>query len=296
MENIATKLSTSLASAVERVAPSLLRIEGQRSGATAVAWSDAGIVLASRHFIDREDSFEAVSSDGTRRRAELVGRDAGTDLAIFRAENPLLAVPSWTDLDDVRVGHIVVAVGRASRSLRASFGIVRALGDGYRTHAGGKIERYVEAQIAPEPGISGSVLVDTEGRALGVVTAGLRRGRLVVVPRVTLARVVASVVSHGRVQRGYLGVSAYPVRLPGTTDDTALMLMAIEPGGPAEQAGLLLGDIVLSLDGERLTRVSDLVSVLDEDRSGRSVKADLLRAGQKIELSVTVGARAVEDG
>jgi S1-C subfamily serine protease len=286
-------LSDHLASLVERTAPSVVRVDGRRFPASGLAWSE-DLVLTTAHAVERDASL-SVTMEGDPLPATLVGRDPGTDLALLRVEGKL--VPARTgDGEGLKVGHLVLALGRPGRTVRARLGVVSALGGEVRLPGGGRLERYLESDVDPRRGFSGGPLVGTGGEVLGVNTGALLRGTLVTVSTVTLRRVVEGILS-GRNQRGYLGIGSMPVRLPAHLVEragapTGLLVTAVEPGSPAETAGLSLGDVILSLDGVAVGDLSDLLAFLAEDRAGKVIAARVLRGGAVQELTVTVGVRS----
>jgi S1-C subfamily serine protease len=200
-------------------------------------------------------------------------------------------------LDGLRVGQLVLALARPGRTLRATLGILSAAGEGWRTRAGGQIDRYLQADVRVWPGFSGGPLVDVSGTALGLNTAAMRRGPSLTIPAATLRRVVDTLLAYGRVRRGYLGVGAHPVRLPAAVSqqvgrDLGLLLVSVEPGSPAERAGLFLGDVIVAVDGQAVGRVEDLLAVLTADRVGSTVPARIVRGGQLQDLNIVIGERA----
>lgn len=293
-----TALSNSLASIVERVAPSIVRVEARRRhGATGFVWSTEGHILTSHHAIEREGSITVGLADGRTAPAELVGRDPSTDLALLKAELPGLVPLTPVPLEGLQVGHLVLAIGRPGRTARATLGIVSALGEGWRTYAGGRIDRYLETDADLPPGFSGGALVDTQGRCLGLLTAALSRNAAVAVPGETLTRVAQSLRQPGGIRRGYLGVGAHPVRLPqnlwaraGT--EGGLIFLTIEPDGPADRAGLMMGDVLVSLGGQPLHSIEELMGYLGDEKVEAQVQARVLRAGEVRELPITLGKRS----
>ena len=297
MSNAAQEFSDALADAVERVSPSVVRVEsGRRRPASGVVWSADGLVITSAHGLEREEGLEVVLESGQTRAAVLVGADLASDLALLRTEGEALPTPERAPATSIRRGQLVLALSRPGRTVRSNLGVVSALADEWRAPGGGKIERYIQTDVAVEPGFSGGPLLDASGRLLGLNSAALLRATAMTLPVVTLERVVAALLSHGRIQRGYLGVSSTPARLPqgvasSVGQGVGLVLTALQPGGPAEQAGLMLGDVLLGLDTERLESIADLQAAL-EDRATRSVPARILRAGALQVLPVTPSARS----
>jgi S1-C subfamily serine protease len=289
-------LSNALADAVEAAGASVVHVDGRRRrGSSGVVWSD-GVVVTADHTVERDEDLAVRLPDGSRVAATLAGRDPGSDLAVLRAETPSLAAPSWAEPGSVRVGHLALCVSRPGRGLRAELGVVAALGEGWRTPAGGRIDQWLATDIPIRWGFSGSLLLDAGGRALGINSAGLLRGESLTVPAPTVRRVVESLLAHGRVRRGYLGIAAQPVRLPGAVAEragqpTGLLVMAVEAGSPAEAAGLVLGDVLLALDGQPAGDFGELLAQLSEERVGSEATLKILRAGEVVERRVEIGAR-----
>jgi S1-C subfamily serine protease len=290
-------LSQELAEAVVVAGRHVVRIEGRRRGpSSGVMWSADGLVVTNDHVLERDEGIGVGLPDGAAATAKVVGRDPGTDLALLRVEASGLESPAWAEEDGLRVGFIGLAVSRPGRSARARLGIVSALGDHWRTPAGGRIDRYIETDLAIEVGFSGSALVGADGRLLGLNTAGLIRGTSLAVPPTTVRRVAEALLAHGEVPRGYLGIGTYPVELPAglhesTGQTAALLVVSVQPGSAAATAGLVLGDALLALDDHRLTHPRQLVALLDEERIGKEVVLRIVRAGEPREVPLTIGTR-----
>jgi S1-C subfamily serine protease len=290
-------LSNTLASMVEATANSIVRVEARaHRGSSGVVYAADGVVLTAHHAVEREEGVHVALADGSSHEAQLVGRDPGTDLAVLRIDAKDLAPAKWGDFASLKVGHLAVTLARPGRTIRASLGIIGALGDEIRTPAGGKLERYVQTDITPQHGFSGGLVVDLDGRALGLNTSGLFRDVNVAIPPSTVKRVVDELLAHGEIRRGYLGVGVYPVRLGSAAEQKlngqrfGLILVALEPGSPAEKAGLFMGDVLVALDGQALVRPFDLSALLEE-RVGKSVSAKVLRSGAFVDVTVTPGQR-----
>jgi len=297
MSDFLRNLSDAMAGIVESAGRSVVRVEGRRRlAASGVVWSADGVILTAHHVVHADDEIGIALPDGNSAGARLVGRDPSTDLAVLRTDAPGLVAAERTAGQELHVGHLVLALGRPGRTVQATLGIVSALGGEWRTPAGGMVDRYLQTDVVMYPGFSGGPLVDVGGRLVGMNTSALLRGVSLAVPVPTLERVVESLLTHGRVRRGYLGVGAQPVRLPQAIaqqlgQETGLLLASVNAGGPADTAGLLLGDTLVSMDGQPLRHMDDLVAALGGDRIGQEARIRLLRGGQIQEIGVVIGAR-----
>ncbi len=292
--SVLEQVSESMAEAVARGGAGVARIEGRCSRASAVVFGGDGLLVTAAHALEGSESVEVTLGDGRTLTAKVLGTDRGTDLAVLKVDATDLAAPEWSDTAQVKVGHLVLTLGRPGRNPRATLGMVSAVGEGYRTMAGGTIDRYIEVDGSLPRGFSGGALADTSGRLLGMNTAGLGRGGGTI-PTETLRRMVPELAANGKVGRGYLGVEVVPGRLPEGLVEAAgqrrgLLVAALEPGGPAETGGLLQGDLLLAVDGQRVERPGDLVAVLG-GRVRASVTVRIIRAGEPKEVVLTTGAR-----
>jgi len=228
--------------------------------------------------------------------ATLVGRDPTTDLALLRLGNRTGPSTDWTGTGALKVGHLVLALGRPGRTVRAVLGIVAAFGESWRTSAGGVIDNYIQTDASSPPGFSGGPLVDVEGKVLGVTSSGLVRGATVTVPTSTVKAVVDELLKRGRISRGYLGVGIQPARLPADVSrqvgqETGLLIISVDPGSPGEKAGLVLGDTILALGEKPVRHWDDLLASLGKDQIGATVPVRVLRAGRLQEVKATIGER-----
>lgn len=288
-------LSNELAGAVERIAPSIVAVHARRRlPSTGIHWRP-GIVVTAEHTVRAEDGL-TVETEGRSHPATLVGRDPGTDLAVLKITTDLDGPPAPRGDDGaLRVGHMVLALGYGPR---ASWGVISALGPRWRTWRGGEIDRLVRLDLVLYPGFSGGPLVDAAGHVVGVNTSALARDSRLAVPVTTVGRVVDELLRQGHVSRGYLGIGMQPVRLPeglraglGLPGDGGLIVVTVEPDGPAARAGLLLGDVLVALDGVPTADLDDVQGRLGGDRIGTTVTALVVRAGARAEVRVTVGER-----
>ncbi len=305
MTEILQDLSDALAATVEAAGSSVVRVEARRRlPASGIIWSSDGVIVTAYHVVERDENISVGLPDGQSVPATLVGRDPTTDLAVLRAQVPTasgaqvpsLTQPTQANLDNLHVGHLVLALGRPGRTAQATLGIVSALGESWRTPAGGQIDHYLQTDVVMYPGFSGGPLVDAAGQVLGLNTSALLRGISLTVPTPTLSEVVQTLLTHGRVRRGYLGVGAQPVRLPAGLgqqlgQETGLLLVSVEPGSPADQGGLLLGDTIVAFDEQPVRHMDDLLALLSSDRVGETMPVRIVRGGQVQELKVVVGER-----
>jgi S1-C subfamily serine protease len=293
------QVSDALAVAVETASASTVRIEARRRfPASGIVWSSDGVIVTAHHVVEQEDAIQIGLADGQTVAATLVGRDPTTDVAVVRVQTVELTPPAWVEVEAnrLRVGHLVLAVGRPGRTVQATLGVINTLGDSWRTSAGGSIDRYVQTDVVMYPGFSGGPLLNAAGEVVGMSTSGLLRDASLTVPVPTLRRVVEMLLAHGRVRRGFLGVSTQPVRLPAALaeslgQETGLLLTAVEPTGPAEEGGLVLGDALVGLDGQPVRQHDDLLALMASDRIGTTVPVRIIRSGQVQELQVRIGER-----
>lgn len=298
MSEVLSSLSDALAATVQAASAGVVRVEGRsRLPASGIVWSPDGVIVTAHHVVERDGNIGVGLPDGHTVPATLVGRDPSTDLAVLRAQATGLTPPAWTESDGLRVGHLVLALGRPGPSVLATLGIVSALGQGWSTPIGGRLDRYLQTDVTMYPGFSGGPLVDVEGRVVGLNSSALLRGITLTIPTPTLDRVVDTLLAHGRIRRGYLGVGAQPVRLPEALatqldQETGLLLVSVVPGGPAEQGSLFLGDIIVSLAGRPVRHLDDLLALLGEAQVGIPASVRIVRGGQLQELSVIIGERS----
>jgi S1-C subfamily serine protease len=287
-------LSNGLATAVDRASRAVVAVNARpRLASTGIHWRP-GVVVTADHTVKLDEQITITTAEGRRVTATLAGRDPGTDLAVLRA--PELSAPTAAigDAAALRVGHIVLALGHGPR---ASWGVVSALGGRWRTWRGGELDQLLRPDLVLYPGFSGGPLVDAQGQVVGVNTSGLSRQMALAVPASTVIRVTDELLQKGRVARGYLGVGLQPVRLPESlrrqeqgSREVGLIVVNVEPDGPAARAGLFIGDVLVALDGSPVGDTDDVQTVLGQ-RVGSTITAALIRAGAAKDVSVTVGER-----
>jgi S1-C subfamily serine protease len=289
-------LSDQLVEAIASVEPSVVQVHGRRRPVSGIAYS-ANSVLTTTRALGRGDGVRVTTSSGQSASAELAGWDPASGIALLRVPE-LTLKPAVASDAAARVGQIAIGVGRSwSNGLTASAGIVAIVGGPLRTGRGQALEQVIRVTTPMHDGFAGGAVVGADGRVIGIATAAQIRGFAVVVPAPIAWKSGAHVLEHGRPRMGFLGVSAQPVSLPegqrgDKGRDRGLLVLAITPGAPAAKAGVLVGDIILELDGQAIASTDDLLRLLAGDRVGRSVPLRLLRGGAEQELPVTVGDRA----
>lgn len=288
------ELSNALGDAVARTASGVLPVHhGPRGTATGIVFDEHHVVVAARA-LEPDDTVE-VTLAGERLPASVVGADPASDLAVLRVERSLAPLGHADDAA-IRPGHLVVAVAQGSRGARARLGIVSRIGGAWHLAGGPSIARYFETDILPVPDFAGSALIDATGALVGINAPGPVRGSLVTLPVAALATIVQALVAHGRVRRAKLGVALQRVALPAATatrhgTSQGLIVLGVAAGGPAERAGVLVGDIVLAVDGTKVQRVEELQAVLDETKIDVETRVELVRAGTEATLVLKPEAR-----
>jgi S1-C subfamily serine protease len=295
-----TTLSDQMADAIDQVAPSIVAVQGGRChSASGLVWQ-ADLVVTVDQAVRHEDDVTVTLAEGQTVTATLVGRDSSTDLAVFRVANADLPIPSLSEMT-LRVGHLVLGAGRSGEgNLSASLGLISRLGGSWRSWQGGQIDQFIRPHFLSHHGAMGTTLLDSQGRVIGLNTTGPRR-MMLTIPAATIQRVADQLLQTGRIGRGYLGVRMQTVPISerlvqslSLTHREGVLLLTVEPDSPADQAGLLMGDILIALEAQPITEVSDVQFMLSSDRIGQTLTAQLVRGGTLIELLVTVGERSAE--
>ncbi|NJO79504.1 MAG: serine protease [Cyanobacteria bacterium RM1_2_2] len=290
-------LSNQFADAIEQVGQAIVAINAkQRCGASGVYWQD-GIVVTVDQAVRREEDIPITLAEAQTVSATVVGRDSSTGLAVLRVPSLPAATLSLSNLS-LRVGHLVLGAGRSSDgNLSASMGMISRLGESWQTWQGGQIDQWIRPHLLASHGIAGTALLDSQGALIGINITAPRHLTLTV-PHTTVQRVVNQLLQTGRIARGYLGIGMQPVAIParlseslGLSQSEGVMILSVEANSPADEAGLLIGDVVVALDTQPITDVSDVRLMLNSDRIGQSLSVRVIRAGATVELTVTVGER-----
>jgi S1-C subfamily serine protease len=289
MANELTALSSELADVVGKVGNSVVAVDARpRFGSSGVIWRP-GIVVTAEHTVRREEEITVTLPDGTSATASEVGRDPGTDLAVLKVEGASagsLVVAAGEPVP----GNLALSIGRSPDSgVNATMGIVSAVSGSWRTWRGGRLDRYIRLDLTLYPGSSGGLVVNTKGEAIGIATSALSRIAGLAIPASTVNRVLDELLSRGHVARGYLGVGLQPVELPD--HQKGLIVLSLEPDGPAAKSGVLIGDVMVSLDGKAVEDTDNIQTVLEKHTVGQTVLAGLIRGGVAQDVAIVIGER-----
>lgn len=277
-------LSASLADLVARTAPALVSVHSHRSRGSGFVWKSGLIVTADEALAD-EGEVSIKLGDGTEHKAAFAGRDHTTDIALLRVDAksvaPIKLVPAAPPL-----GSLAVVVAAERGAPTASLGLVSLVGDRWRSLRGGDIDARIELDVRLRHSHQGGLALDAAGQAIGMAVLGPRR--VIVIPAATIERVAARLETHGRIARGYLGLGLQPVRLD---EGVGAMVMSVDKDGPANAAGIKQGDVIVSLNEEKLTGVRSLMRALGSDSVGAVIDVAVRRAGEPARFKLTVGER-----
>ena len=293
MENELAVLSGRIAAVVEAAGGSVVAVHARpRFSSSGVIWRP-GIIVTAEHTIRREEEITITLPDGSTRAATLAGTDAGTDLAVLKLSDAG-GRPAGPAASGTRPGSLALNIGRSQNSgVNATFGVISAVSGSWRTWRGGRLDQYIRLDLTLYPGSSGGLVIDSSGATIGIATSVLSRIAGLAIPASTVNRVLDEILSRGRVSRGYLGVGLQPVQL--SDHHKALIVLSLEPGGPAAQAGVLIGDILLKLGGKPVSDTDDIQTALESHLVGQTVDAALLRGGDSKQIAITVGERPGRD-
>jgi len=299
-----SELSSQLAAAVETAGNFVVAIHARRRiPSSGILWRP-GVIVSASHTVRRDEDISVTLPSGESAAATIAGRDAATDLIALHVTGAESHAAAKADAEAVRVGSLALAVGRPGRNVTASFGIISAVSDSWRSWQGGgaRVDRVLRLDLAIYDGFSGGPLVDASGAVLGLDNSALARGMPMALPATAVDRVLDELLERGHVRRPFIGVAVQPVVLPASlvrqhqlAHDTALLILSVADASPAESAGIIVGDALLQANGQPLRRPTDLLDELSSAAHGSSLTLTFLRGGAVSSVSITPadrGARA----
>ena len=280
-------LSGALAGLVAGAAPAVVSVHSHQSHSSGFVWRSGLIVTADEALADEGDVAVGFP-DGRTLPARVAGRDPTTDIALLRIEQANLSSAALNRAE-IATGAVAVVVGAEDEGPTAAFGVVSCSGGPWRSMRGGEIDARLELAIALRQRAEGGLALDAGGRPFGMAVFGPRR-RVLVIPTATIERVAARLETHGRIARGYLGLGLQPVAVDGG-DGSGAMVMSVDPKGPGALAGVHQGDIIITWNGEPIRHLRSVLRALGADSVGRQITLGLRRAGERQQVSLTIGER-----
>ncbi len=293
------ELSNALAQTTEHAAASVVAIHSEaRGSSSAVIWRD-GVIVTAEHALRRDEEIQAMLPDGRVVNATLAGRDPSTDLAVLKCAEAGNRRIEVGDASTIKPGSITLVVGRTRASGPvAALGVVSLVVAERRTWTGSSLSPYIRLDVGLQPTAVGGAVVDVRGKILGIASPRFARFGAIAIPAATVDRVAETLLKKGRIPRGYLGVALQPVRLPDHlrqslqhNEKTAAIILEVEADGPAHKAGIVIGDILVSLAGQPVSRPESVQLHLQAENIGKSLGAKIVRGGAIRDMSVTVGER-----
>jgi S1-C subfamily serine protease len=278
--------STALSDLVVATAPSVVAVHSHRSRSSGFVWRP-GLVVTASEALAEEGEISVALPGGDTVAAALVGRDPTTDVALLRIDGTQLK-PATLDSATVAPGALAVVVGAQDGAPTAALGVVSLAGPGWRSMRGGEIDARIELDVSLRRSGEGGLALDAAGRAFGMAVFGPRR-HVLVIPAATIERVAGKLETHGRIARGYLGLGLQPAKL----DDGGVgaMVMSVDANGPGAAAGVRQGDVIVAWDGQPIRSVQAMLRALGPNAVGSAVSLSLKRAGEPLEVSLTIAER-----
>jgi len=293
------ELSNALAQATERAATSAVAVHTEsRGSASGVIWR-AGIIVTAEHALRRDEDIQLTLPDNRVVAAALVGRDPSTDLAVLKCPEAPSNAAVQGDVATLKPGSLTLVVGRTRASGPvAALGVVSLVAPERRTWTGAALVPYIRLDVGLQPTAIGGAVVDAQGRIVGIATPRFARFGAIAIPAPAVDRVVDTLLKKGHIPQGYLGVGLQPVLLPDAlrqslqrTEKTAAIVLEVEPESPAHKAGIVIGDILITLAGRPVARLEDVHSQLHGEAIGKPLALKFVRGGAAQEVNIVVSER-----
>jgi S1-C subfamily serine protease len=293
------ELSNALAQATDRAASSVVAVHTERRGSSSgIVWR-SGVIVTSEHALRRDEEIQVTLPNGRVVSASLAGRDPSTDIAVLKCAEASNAAPEFGDVAALKPGSLTLVVGRTRASGPvAALGVVSLVAPDRRNWTGSSIVPYIRLDVGLQPTAVGGAVIDAHGRTVGLATPRFARFGAIAVPASSINKITDTLLQKGRIPRGYLGVGLQPVRLPDALRDklqwnekTAAIVMDVHPGGSADKAGIVIGDILISMDGQPVTGLEDVQSHLAGEAIGKTLPLKFVRGGAIQAGSIVVAER-----
>jgi S1-C subfamily serine protease len=293
------ELSNALAQATDRAAASAVAIHTEARGSSSgVVWRP-GVIVTAEHALRRDEEIHATLPDGLTVPAALAGRDPSTDLAVLKCAEAGTAVTELGNLAALKPGSLTLVIGRTRASGPvAALGVVSLVAPERRTWTGASLTPYIRLDVNLQPTAAGGAVIDAHGRVVGIATPRFARFGAIAIPAPAVNAAVDTLLQKGHIPRGYLGVGLQPVRLPEAlrqslqrSEKSAAIVLEVEPEGPAHKAGIVIGDIFVSLADRPVTRLEDVHSQLHGEAIGKPLALKFVRGGAVQEANLIVGER-----
>ena len=304
--------SAAVTAAAERVSPSVVNVEIRqrpdnrqpspsrpmelRGSGSGFVFTPDGFILTNSHVVHRASRLGVTLPDGRSFEAHLIGEDPDTDLAVIRVTADGLVPATLGDSKSIRVGQLVVAIGNPyGFQCTVTAGVVSALGRSLRSHSGRLIDDVVQTDAALNPGNSGGPLVTSRGEVIGVNTAVIlpAQGLCFAIAINTAKHVAGLLIRNGKIRRGHIGVAGQNVTLQrrlvhqhSLAVTSGILVISVEPKGPAHRAGLREGDVIVAYGSHPVASIDELHRLLTEEQVGTKIGLTFLRSGEKLTLEV----------
>jgi serine protease DegQ len=297
-KTVLVELSDALADAAELAGKSTVLVSARRRVPASGIVFAPELVITAEHVIEKTEDITVVAGDGADVPAKIAGRDAGTDLAVLRLERPVGVVAEITK-SPARLGQFALALARPSRDgIEASLGMVSAVGGPIQTGRGGLLEQYYRTDSISYPGFSGGPLVAADGTILGLNTSGLSNRAAITIPADIAWNTAEILARNGKIKRGYLGIRSQTINIPSASQDalkrkqaTGLLILSVEKDSPASRGELIVGDILVAVDGKPVLHHDELFARLNGDVVGKATPVEILRGGRCQNLDIVIGER-----
>jgi S1-C subfamily serine protease len=292
-EMILKKLSQEFSEIVEQTSQSIVLVQGRRFPCSGIVWQK-NLIIAPDHSISKEDHLQIRNSSGDLITATVAGRDPSLDIAILKTTEELHP-PEIAAQEKLKAGQLMLAMGRANGGrVLATLTMISGTDENYRNWRGGTFDQFIRLDVSPYPGFSGSALVLPNGKIAGMNTSVFSRHFGLTIPASNIDRLVQRILTKGSIGKPYLGVRMQPIQIPEKMRqdhavESGLLVVGTEQGSPAENAGVLVGDIVVRFDGKSLNSMSEIF--LTEESIDKNINISIIRGGKLQELQIKVGER-----